>query len=516
LTTGVLGRAVIPGVCALAVLFGPSVPVGVHAATGLTGLPGLTAAYDAVLNAQFLKAADALKTACGPAPAEACGVLKATALWWQILLDARSTELDPPFLRQVNQAIAECERWVEREPDRAEAWFYLGAAYGARVSWRVERSERLSAARDGKRIKASLERALGLDPEFDDARFGIGLYKYYADIAPTAAKMLRFLLLLPGGDKVEGLRDMQATEARGQLVAGEALYQLHWIYLWYEQQPARGLEALQRLHTRYPANPHFLQRLGEVQAEYFRDAGRSLAAWQQLVDGAAASGAPQLAEVRGRLGAAEQLDALFETDRAVPEARRVVALAPAKPYGALARAQLLLGQLLDRIGERAEAMTAYRAAIAAVPAGDPDRVRAPAQAGLNRRPDPGAAEAYRLSLTGWRAFERGDPAAARQALTRARELAPDDTMIRVRLARVVAGDDAAAALAALEQVIALGPKVGPVALNAAYLWSAELLQARGARAQAIDRYRAAQRVYGGDSRMADVARRALVRLKAEG
>ena len=67
----------------------------------------------------------------------------------------------------------------------------------------------------------------------------------------------------------------------------------------------------------------------------------------------------------------------------------------------------------------------------------------------------------------------------------------------------------------MEQVIALRPKVAPVALNAAYLWSADLLQARGARAQAIDRYRAAQRVYGGDSRMADVARLALARLKAQ-
>ena len=45
--------------------------------------------------------------------------------------------------------------------ERAEAWFYLGAAYGARVQWRVLREQRLAAARDGKRIKESLERALG-------------------------------------------------------------------------------------------------------------------------------------------------------------------------------------------------------------------------------------------------------------------------------------------------------------------------------------------------------------------
>ena len=50
-----------------------------------------------------------------------------------------------------------------------------------------------------------------------DAHFGIGIYQYYADVAPAAAKLLRWLLLLPGGDRVKGLqRDRQdARERRG-------------------------------------------------------------------------------------------------------------------------------------------------------------------------------------------------------------------------------------------------------------------------------------------------------------
>jgi hypothetical protein len=56
--------------------------------------------------------------------------------------------------------------------------------------------------------------------------------------------------------------------------------------------------------------------------------------------------------------------------------------------------------------------------------------------------------------------------------------------------------------------------VAPVALTAAYAWSAELLEARGARTHAVDRYRAATRVFAGDSRLAELARRALKRLGA--
>ena len=101
-----------------------------------------------------------------------------SALWWQIQLDDESTALDAEFERRVEAAIAAADAWTVSEPQRAEAWFYLGAAYGARVQWRVLRAERVAAARDGKRIKEALEQALALDPSLHDARFGIGLYKY--------------------------------------------------------------------------------------------------------------------------------------------------------------------------------------------------------------------------------------------------------------------------------------------------------------------------------------------------
>ena len=92
-------------------------------------------------------------------------------------------------------------------------------------------------------IKLALERAIELDSGLEDAYFGIGMYKYYADVAPTAAKILRFLLLLPGGDRKEGLAQMLRARNRGRLLQGEADYQLHIVYLWYERQTPRALRA---------------------------------------------------------------------------------------------------------------------------------------------------------------------------------------------------------------------------------------------------------------------------------
>src|SRR4029078_800448 len=104
---------------------------------------------------------------------------------------------------------------------------------------RVRREARIAAARDGTRIKEALEQALAIDPGMQDAYFGIGLYHYYADVAPTALKVLRWLLLMPGGDRVEGMREMLLARNRGALLRDEADYQLHWLYLWYERQPER-------------------------------------------------------------------------------------------------------------------------------------------------------------------------------------------------------------------------------------------------------------------------------------
>ena len=118
------------------------------------------------------------------------------------------------------------------------------------MQWRVLRADRLAAAREGKRIRSALERALALDPTLHDANFGIGLYHYYADVAPAAAKILRWLLLLPGGNRVQGLREMLEARDQGELLSGEADFQLHWLYLWYEQQPDRALALLAATRSR--------------------------------------------------------------------------------------------------------------------------------------------------------------------------------------------------------------------------------------------------------------------------
>jgi hypothetical protein len=135
----------------------------------LRGEDALARVYDFILEARFDQVEAELRRACGPAPPEACDVLAATAIWWRILLDPESRQLDDEFSAAVERAIRTTEAWTERTPEDPEAWFYLGGAYAARVQWRVLRDQKLAAARDGKRIKEALEQAIELAPTLDDA-----------------------------------------------------------------------------------------------------------------------------------------------------------------------------------------------------------------------------------------------------------------------------------------------------------------------------------------------------------
>ena len=250
----------------------------------LTGSAKLAAVYESILSAQFDRADAQTREACPPAPSEACLVLGVVSQWWRIQIDPTNSDRDRLLNERAQASIKAADAWTKREPRNAEAWFYLAGSYAPLVQWQVLRKERVSAARNGNRIRAALEESLRLAPPLADAHFGIGVYEYYADVASAGAKVFRWLLFLPGGDRVKGLEAIAETRRNGALLRSEAEYQLYVIDIWYEHKPAEALELLKALDARYPTNPLFLQRIAEMYDEYLHDARASAGAWQTLVD----------------------------------------------------------------------------------------------------------------------------------------------------------------------------------------------------------------------------------------
>jgi hypothetical protein len=250
----------------------------------------------------------------------------------------------------------------------------------------------------------------------------------------------------------------------------------------------------------------------------------SLESWRTLL--AQARGdrvhAADVAGVRARLGIARHLDGLALTDEAIVELGRVVALKPEAPYAALALAYLRLGEAHDRLNARDEAVAAYRAASRLAPSrhisiatssGDRINIRGEAATRLDRPPNAQHAEAFRLSLDGWRALERKDVSAAAAALERAIALNPRDPIARYRYGRVLqasrdyAGAMAQFALTIREARLAPAPLVGET-----YLETARLHERAGRRGEAIASYEMAAHLFGAGAETHRTAARALARL----
>jgi hypothetical protein len=269
---------------------------------------------------------------------------------------------------------------------------------------------------------------------------------------------------------------MLRARAGGELLRSEADYQLHVLYLWYENEPEQALQLLAGLRARHPRNPHFLQRIAEVEDEYLHDPYASRRSYESLL-AAAGSGrvneAP-LASAMARLGLARQLDRVFETDAALPHLRAVIEDDTA-PDSAVAEAHRLHRQMTERL----------------------------------------AAPAYRLSIEGWRALERGNLAQAARALTQSLALDRDDPVTQYRQARLLFAqhrdEDALIVLAEIHKRHATTPAT---IYARACVDAARVKAQQGDLAGAIDLYRSATTVFGGDRRVKDEAQRELARLTA--
>src|SRR5207247_923528 len=121
----------------------------------------------------------------------------------------------------------------------------------------------------------------------------------------------------------------------------------------------------------------FLQRIAEVQDVYIHDQPASAAAWQRLLERARRGQVNEeaTAKARARIGLARELDAMFETDRAIDQLRIVAAANPASPYGdgAPSDAEPLLARALALAP--ADSVARYRYAHALDVLGQRDRAR---------------------------------------------------------------------------------------------------------------------------------------------
>lgn len=209
-------------------------------------------------------------------------LLEANARWWKLycatceikygMIDAwRRPRLpgDDAYLALADKAVHLAEAEL-KQSGTAEMHLFAGMGWLLRARLLGLRDDRRGTARAGVKAREHLLGALKLDPDMADAYAGLGLYNYYVDTLSAFARVLRFFMGIPGGNKKDGIRQLELAMNKGELTAVEARFYLAKNLRNYDQKYEVAAAVLAPLVEQYPRNPIFLLLLGNLNAELNR------------------------------------------------------------------------------------------------------------------------------------------------------------------------------------------------------------------------------------------------------
>ena len=231
-------------------------------------------------------------------------LIEADVLWWNIYckwserkyntIDAwshpRPADADDNAELALADKVAHLAEASIVQLDTAEMELYAGLGYASRARLLSLRLEKMPVARAGVEARKHLLRCLELDPNMADAYLGLGLYNYYVDTLSAMAKILRFFMGIPGGDKREGLRQLEIASTKGELTRMEARFNMAKSLRNYDRDYARAEHAAAPLVTEHPENCIFLllagdieQKLGHTEEAAARFHAAAEAPWEEAV-----------------------------------------------------------------------------------------------------------------------------------------------------------------------------------------------------------------------------------------
>jgi tetratricopeptide (TPR) repeat protein len=206
-------------------------------------------------------------------------VLEADATWWRVYYDSanlidpdvfdvanmEATPYDSHFNDLVDAAIGKAEARLKAKEDVARSHLYEGFAYALRARFEGLHDRDLLTARAGKKMRAHLLRALALDPNLVDAYLGLGIYNYFVDTLSTIVKILSIFIGLPGGNRTEGLHQLQLCAGKGEMARAESKFYLGKDYSrGSEKQYEKSLHYFRELQREYPRNPLWPTLIGSL------------------------------------------------------------------------------------------------------------------------------------------------------------------------------------------------------------------------------------------------------------
>lgn len=310
-------------------------------------------------------------------------LFEAGGIWWESSqeygLFTDTPTLQGTFEDDIQRALKKADAYIDSEDPRrkADGYFVSGMTLGTLGQWRLMKRHWMDAFFIGKKAIKNLKKCAKLDPDYADARLGLGVFDYQASRLSGVMKL--GALLGFRGDEKRGLEEIRDAMDRSRYSGHQAAELLALIYLSDLHDDPKALEVLRRLRQDYPDSAYFMY----LEALALHRLGRpdeSLAAARTLFARVAADPPafrPKWLTLVCGLSGRDCL-APDDVDRALTWFDRAVQLTAGEtpdPFQTFLHAAR--GQLLDVRGRREEALAEYRRTLA-LPAFDDLHERASA------------------------------------------------------------------------------------------------------------------------------------------
>jgi tetratricopeptide (TPR) repeat protein len=280
-------------------------------------------------------------------------------------------EVDPAdkqrFQACLDQSIKLSETVLKKNPRDIDALGALGSAHVLRSNFLflVEKSW-MDALHEATAARKANEQILAVDPNAVDAHLVLGLNAYVVGSLPFYMRALGFLGGFHG-DKQGGLRQMELVAAHGVRDRYDAEVVLAAIYR-RERMPEKALPLLQDMTAKFPRN--YLYRYELVQM--YSDAGDKASALRELAEiedlrQKQAPGYAHLPLEKIRYLKGNLLFWYGDLAPALEDLKQVTLNADELDLNTAVLAWLRVGQIHDLLGNRVEAIEAYREAAKTAP-----------------------------------------------------------------------------------------------------------------------------------------------------
>ncbi len=177
------------------------------------------------------------------------------------------------------KAIKVGKKWIEKNPEDANAYMCLGGTYGLMARLYVMQHSWLKAYIAGKKAVSNMRKALEKDSKLYDAYLGLGLWEYSAGTLPSAIKILASLLIKGNAEK--GINYLKICAEKGYFNKTAARLLLIEIYTQTDSKyanPELAVKWAKELIKEYPklAQMQFVLIVSLYEARIYDEAEKEM------------------------------------------------------------------------------------------------------------------------------------------------------------------------------------------------------------------------------------------------